>query len=192
MDEFASLRKLAREKRDRLIATARADYAATFDRIAALERTLRPKWRRPRESIGASVDPLMPQDRPFTIPELMTKLEALNGPLAWPKKSLAVHIYRLQQHGIIRRIRRSSTHRPALFAVAGLEVAPQPFDGMTLAHVCQRLLVRPMNVTELTVAILEAGYRTSQSKRVFGHSVAAVLRAKGNWFRREGGKWAAR
>ncbi len=190
MEEFATLRKLAREKRDRLISTARAEYAATFERIAALERSLHPKCHRRRESIGAAFDPLIPQDRPFTIPELIAKLEVLNGPVAWRRKSLAVHVYHLKQRGIIRRIQRSSTHRPALFAVTGLEVPPQPFDGMTLAHVIRAVMVRPMNATELTVAILEAGYRTSQSKRVFAHSVARTLR-RGVFRRLTGGTWVA-
>ncbi len=62
-----------------------------------------------------------------------------------------------------------------------------PLDDMTLEQAIHRVLTRPMTVTEVAVAVIEAGYQSTMSRNNLRNHVGRLL-AKGD-FKREGGKW---
>lgn len=51
-------------------------------------------------------------------------------------------------------------------------------------------LTRPMNPTELTVAVIEAGYETSMARTSLRNTIGRELR-KGKFAKGPGGKWSA-
>jgi hypothetical protein len=52
------------------------------------------------------------------------------------------------------------------------------------------LAEKPMTQTELTVALMEAGYETSMTKPALRNAVGVVLREDARRFRKDGDKWA--
>jgi hypothetical protein len=100
MDEFNALRVRARQKRDKLIEEARSDYHSALIRITALEHDLRRKHNTQAQAIAQCVNRVIPSDRGFTIPEIMQRLEELDGSRVWFKQSVDRHISRLRRQGI--------------------------------------------------------------------------------------------
>ncbi|MBW3599148.1 MAG: hypothetical protein KY475_17995 [Planctomycetes bacterium] len=192
MNEFIELRKRAREKRDKAIDQARKEYNETLVRIAALEQDLLGKEVSSHKRISACIDRVIPSDRPFTTVDIMTALEALDGGRAWRKRSVDHHIYRLRERGLLRRLRKSRKTEPAVYVRIGVKVEESPFQGMTLREVMRATLAeRPMNATELAVAMLDAGYETMQSPQAFRNAVRNELRNPKGGFRKRGDKWEA-
>jgi hypothetical protein len=189
-NEFIALRARAREKRDRAIAQARADYAETLTRIAALEQDLLGRVLSSHRSIAACIDSVIPQDREFTTADVMAGLEALDPGRVWLKRSVDSHLSRLRERGIVRRVRRARPPDPAIYVRMGAETPPRPFEDQTLVEVMEaKLRERPMNPTELAVAILEGGYETQMTPKRFRTAVLVQLRAGKDHFRKEGDKW---
>ena len=188
MDAFNTLRKQAREKRDKTLAIARNEYAATLVRIATLEQDLNGHDPPAHKSIASCVESVMPSDRSFTTVDIMAGLEALDPRRVWRKRSVDSHIARLREKGLVIRLKRSQLRLPAVYAREGVEVEPSPFGDMTLKEVVAQVLDRPMSQTELVVAMLEAGYQTSMNPKKLRDAVGVVLRE--GTFSGKGGKWA--
>jgi hypothetical protein len=186
MNEFIALRARARQKRDKLIASARREYAQTLVQIAALEQDLLGKESSRHKRVSASVESVIPSDRTFTTVDVMTALEALDPGRVWRKRSVDNHLSRLRERGLVRRIKKSRTNEPAVYARVGVQVAPLPFQDLTLGQVIKAVLVRPMTATELVVAMLEAGYETSMTPNALRNAVGVELRKA---FKRDGAKW---
>jgi hypothetical protein len=185
--EFVALRARARDKRDKAIAYARREYEATLVTIAALEQDLLGKESSRHRMISASVESVIPNDRPFTSAEIMASLEALDPGRAWRKRSADNHIARLRERGLVRRLSKAKGPDPAVYVRVGVDVPKLPFEDMRLVEVMRAVLTRPMRQTELALALLEAGYQTAMEPRAFRTAVGVELRRGG--FANHGGKW---
>jgi len=189
MQTFNELRKASRDKRDRTIAQARADHAAALAKIADLEISLLDRPPAKLKSAAACIDSILPQDGPFTALDIVARLEAMDLGRAWSRRSIDSHLTVLRRRGAIRRLRRSNNHEPALYVAAGVEVDCGPFEDMTLADAAAVVLAtRPMNATELVVALLEAGYHTTRTRTGLRHALGEGLR-RDERFKLRGGKW---
>ena len=191
MEAFTELRRRARERRDKAIAQARDEYAATLRRIAALEQDLLGHDPSTHKTIAACIDSVIPTDRVFTTQDIMAALEALAPRRTWRKRSLDSHLSRLRERGIIRRVKKSQNQQPAVYVRVGVEVTPLPFEDMTLSDVIVEVLSsrQPMRQTELVMAMLEAGYQTTMSPKRLRDAVGVVLRKGGGRFREVDGEW---
>jgi hypothetical protein len=190
MEAFTQLRKQARDKRDKLIATARKDYAATLVRIAALEQDILGRDSSSHQTIASCINRVLPSDRTFTTQDVMTSLEALDATREWRKRAIDNHISRLRDRGVVTRLSKSNGTELAVYARNGVTVEPLPFQGKTLLDVVSETLAgRSLTLTELAVDVLEAGYVTKMAPKVFRSSLGAMLRKESGRFRVEGGKW---
>jgi hypothetical protein len=189
MEAFAELRRQARLKRDKAIDQARRDYAETLARIAGLEQDLLGREMSGHHKISACIERVIPTDREFTAVDILTGLEAMDPGRIWRKRSVDSHISRLRKRGIVRRISRSRGSEPAVYARLGVQVAPRPFQDMTMREVIRTVLAeKPLTQTELVVAMLESGYYTTMTRQALRNAVGMELRKDGE-FRKADGKW---
>jgi hypothetical protein len=188
-NEFNALRSRARERRDKAIAEARREYSAQLVKIAELEQDLLGAAQTRHRSISSAIESVIPREAPFTTVDLMAALEALDPRRSWRKRSLDNHLSRLRERGLIKRLKRATVHEPAVYAREDAPVKAAPLDDLTLLQVIGRVLTRPMTVTEVAVAVLEAGYQTRMSKSNLRVHVGKTLSRGG--FKCEGGRWVA-
>lgn len=186
-NEFTALRARARERRDKIINQAKADYEAALKQIAALEQDLLGKESTRHKKISACIDQCIPRDRTFTTLDILAGLEALDPGRVWRPGSINNYISQLRRKGLVRRLRKSNGTTPAIYVRAGVEVPEGPLGDLTLREVVARTLTRPMNKAELLVAILESGYRTNMNRVYLQNAVGEILRKGG--YQCEGGKW---
>jgi hypothetical protein len=189
-DQFNALRLKARERRDKALAEAQSDYEAILAQIATLERDLTGDRSTRREPLSASVQAAIPADEPFTIADIVGRLEGLEPDRIVRRKSVSNYITNLVRRGVLRLLDRHRGHAPSLYVRAGAKVPKRPFEGMTLAAVVREVLTKPMNQTELTVRILEGGYSTITSRKALRKQIGELLAMPGSGFRKEGAKWA--
>lgn len=189
MNEFTTLRERARRKRDDVIEKARQDYEKTLANIAKLEQQLT-GVRDPRgRTISSCIESVIPSDREFTTVDVMTALEALDPRRAWRKRAVDNHINYLRSRGLVKRLVRSRKGEPAKYIRGDIPTEKKPFENMTLLEVVTQVLGnRSMTATELTVAILEAGYETAMCNKTFRDAIGTVMRKDGR-FMKEGDKW---
>lgn len=193
MNAFIELRKRAREKRDKAIAQAREDYAATLRRIANLEQDLCGRDPSTHKTLSSCIESVIPSDRVFTTLDVMTSLEALDPKRDWRVRTIHGHLSRLRARGIVRRVKRAQKTQPAVYVRVGANVEPLPFEDMTLAEVVEEVLKsrQPMRQTDLVVAMLEAEYQTTMKPKALRNAVGRVLRGDEGRFGEKGGKWVA-
>ena len=80
---------------------------------------------------------------------------------------------------VVRRLRKSRNAEPALYVRVGVAVEKRRFEGMTLREAMRATLAeRPLNATELAVAMLDAGYETTQTPQAFRCAVRVELRSR--------------
>lgn len=191
MEAFTTLRKHAREKRDKAIAAARDAYAATLVSIATLEQDLLGRDPSTHKTVASCVNRVLPSDRPFTTVDVMTALEALDPGRVWRKHSIDGHLYRLRERGVVRRLQKAKGLEPAIYARVGVKVEPTAFGDSTLLEVASAVLAgRNLTQTELVVAMLEAGYHSTMAPKLLRNRLGVVLRRERKRFVRNGGKWA--
>jgi hypothetical protein len=190
-DHFNALRLKARERRDKALATAQSDYEAALAKIADLEYDLLGGRPSRREPLSASVQAAIPRDEPFTIADIVARLEGLEPGRIVRRKSVCNYIAGMTERGLLRRLDRHRGNAPSLYVRAGVNVPKRPFEGMTLPQVLREALTKPTNQTELTVCILEAGYRSQVSKKALRKQVGETLAMPGSGFVKAGGKWRA-
>ncbi len=176
MNEFTKLRERARQKRDKEIAQVRAQYEYALVQIATLEQDLLGRDSTRHKTISSCIDLVIPRDRTFTTVDVMTALEAMDQGRAWRKRSVDGHIARLRERGLVRRIRKSQNTEPAIYARVGVEVPPRPFQDQTLAQAIQTVIAPGMNATQVSVALLEAGYETTMSAQGLRRAVNVEMR----------------
>ena len=134
----------------------------------------------------ASICAILPRDTEFTAPDLLAILESADDGRAWDKKTVSNLMGELRRRGLIRRTRRASAGIPAVYVRTDPGADPPRISEMPLAKAAQAVLTRPMNLAELCVALVEAGYRTRQPSKGFRHSVGVELR-RGLFRRLRGG-----
>lgn len=185
--EFVQLRARARDKRDKLIAEARREYEATLVQIATLEQDLLGKISSRHKSISSCIESVIPRADTFTTVDIMASLEALDPGRVWRPSSLHNHIARLRDKGLVKRLKRATIHEPAVYARVDVPAQVVPLSDATLSEVIRSVLVRPMTATEVAVAVLEAGYSSTMTRKNLRNHIARVLKRTG--FKCEGGKW---
>jgi hypothetical protein len=188
-DHFNALRLKARERRDKALAATQSEYESVLAQIASLEYDLLGGRPSRREPLSASVQAAIPRDEPFTVADIVARLEGLEPGRIVRRKSVCNYIATLTERGLLRRLERHRGHAPSLYVVAGANVPTRPFEGMTLGAVMREVLTEPMNQTELVVCILEGGYHTTASKKALRKQIGEALAMPGSGFRREGAKW---
>ena len=184
MNEFNLLRQRAREKRDKLIGEARAEYEATLVQIAKLEQDLCGKVSSRHRSISSCIESVIPSDRPFTTADIMAGLDALDPWRVWRKRSVDNNLSRLRERGLVKRPRKATLRERAVYARADLG---DEGESRPLRDYLADVVVKPMTVTEIAVAVREAGFRTTMTGRALRGYVTQELRE--GEFRREGEKW---
>lgn len=189
MNEFTKLRERAREKRDRLIASTKREYEATLVQIAALEQDLLGRESSRHQKLSACIESAIPSDRPFTVADIHTALEARDPGRVWRKRSIDNHLSRLRAKGLVRRLQKSKGPMPAQYVRAGVTVQEGPFGDMTLRQVIAAVLTHPMTQTEIVVRMLEAGYETTMKRGALRNAVGTELR-KGGFKADAVGKWS--
>ncbi len=188
MSAFNELRKHARDKRDKAVNQARAEYADTLVKIAALEQDLLGSVPSGHKTIASSINSVLP-DEPFTTLDILARLEALDPGRVWHRRMIDHHIFRLRERGVVRRLQKAKGHELAVYVRKGVQVEPIPFDDKTLAEVAAEVLADgPLSQTELAIKLLDRGYRTTMTPAALRDALGVVLR-KGP-FKRQGGKWA--
>lgn len=189
-NEFNALRARAKARRDKAVTAIQEEYQAALVQIAKLEQDLLGRQSRTalsRRPISACIDSILPKDRPFTTVDVMTALEALDSSRYWRKRSADFHIGKLRRIGVIRRLRRATIHEPALYVVADSPATPPAATAdKTLAEVIRGVLTRPMSLTEVVLAVTDAGYRSSMSRGNLRQHVHRELKAR---FKFDGTKW---
>jgi predicted transcriptional regulator len=185
MSDFIKLRQLARSVRDKKIEQAREECEATIAQIADLEKALCGTNRVRHPRANAAIEAAMPSDRPFTTEDIAKKLLALEPNREWSRHTINTHIARLRERGILKRISRPGAKQRATYARADL---PIKADSRTLGEIIAVVVTRPMTLTEIAVAVKEAGYRTSQTGRHLRNHVARGLREGG--YRQDGERWS--
>jgi hypothetical protein len=193
MDAFSALRTKARTRRDLAIAKARDEFSATLSRIAALEQDLLGKEQSTHRTTSSRINSVIPTDQQFTIAEIMAGLEGIDPTRDWRLRTVVSHISRLRDKGIIRRIRRAKGHEPAIYARVDAKVDPLPFASKTLPEAVAEVMreaAGPLRTTEITVALLERGYRSGMTRTVLRGAIAGLMRrhkykevATGKWVR---------
>jgi hypothetical protein len=187
-DEFLNLRIQARTRRDAAIQAVRDEYEQTLRDIEALQAKLYKQVPGGnRVSLAAAVQAVMPQDREFTVSDIMTALEARYPRRIWILNSVNNRIMKLRSKGQIVRLSRAKIGISAVYAVKGFQSSIPAGSDLTLAEAIRLVMVRPMTISEAVVAILEVGYRTTMPPNAFRTVVAKTLGDKG--YRRMGGKW---
>ena len=194
MQALNDLRQAARDRRDKLIAKARTEYEATLAKIASIEQDLLGREPTNPRSIASCVELVIPSDGPFTSGDLLRNLEALDPRRPWRKRSVDHAIQRLRAKGLVRRLAKAKAGRaenvsPAHYVRAGVRVDSQPFGDMPLLDVLYETLQgKSLTATELTVAILEAGYRSTMSHKRLRDHAARIMR-KDSRFRLAQDQW---
>jgi len=150
MQAFTDIRRKALEKREKAIALARQEYAETLARIAAIEQDILGRDSSTHKSISSAVYNILPQDRPFTLDDLMASLEGIAPGRLWRRRSVDSVVFRLREKGILRRLRRSKKNDPAIYVRVGVKVEQRPFENMTIKEVASQLLAeKPPSLTGL-------------------------------------------
>jgi hypothetical protein len=188
MDQFTMLRRLAREKRDRLISDARTEYESTMTQLATIEGRLigAPKGQGYK---SASVCLVLPRDTEFVADDILAILEARDDGRTWTKKAVTNLVGKLRRRGLIRRTRRATGNKPAVYIRIDAHSGPADFKDAPLAEAVRAVVTKPMGLAEIARAVLEAGYRTTQSATGLRHSVSVELR-KGPFRKIGRAKWA--
>lgn len=179
MDQFAELRKLAREKRDAAIQAARDEYHEQLQEIAVLEKSLKPRkpslkgQAKPKVPMRVKIMEVCPKDRPFSLAELV---ELLGLP---ERESVRVRttLDRLKKRGEIEQVRRGKGKCVALWAITGV-CNTNPLNQLSMKAAAAIVLKRldTPGPSELAVAMLEQGYAPSTGSRSFQKSILKIHR----------------
>jgi hypothetical protein len=186
--DFAALRARAKANRNKVMDQARAQYAATLVQIATLEQALRDGRATRRRSITASIQSVIPREKPFSVNEIVARLEALDSKRVWGWKSVSNHLNLLVRRRILRRLEHHHGSEPSRYARAKSNIPERPFEGVSLPKAIRIVLTKPMNETEIAIRLREEGFPTTQSNRALVGHILAELR-KG--FREDkNGRWS--
>jgi hypothetical protein len=184
MNDFIKLRQLAKERRAKMIAEAEAEYNSTIIQISNLELTLCGTNRVRHPKVNAAIESVIPSDRTFTTDDILASLQALDPSRVWRKRLIYGHIQTLREKGIIKRLEKANGRALSVYVRA--DITDQPAH-RGLPEVLAGVVTKPMTVTEIAVAAIEAGYRSRMTPRNFRSQVKRVLRDGG--YRPDGERW---
>jgi len=187
LTEFNALRARAKINRDKALADVQRDYELALEKIQALQEELLGATRERNTRLSAAIESVMPREADFTSGDLLAALENLEPGRAWKKRSIDNHIAYLRERGLVRRLKRSKSNEPAVYVRVAEPLRGPQTEDMPLREAIGQALTKPMNTTEVLVAVLESGYQTEMSKSNLRHTIAKLLGRDG--YKRDGGKW---
>jgi hypothetical protein len=131
---------------------------------------------------------LLPHDRAFTISEVVELLGHAEPDRTIYIATVRTFFVRLEEQGLIRRVRRRKGR--VLWATADSGVPDSPYGAMPMTDVAADIIrdTGPLKGAELIVAMHERGYRTDASQRGLYRTLESSL-SKSPLFRKDGGKW---
>jgi hypothetical protein len=183
---FAALRAQARDRRDKEISHARAEYEVSLSQISELEQRLLGKIDQRRLATSAAIERVIPRDEPFTVPDIMAALESFDPSRVWPMATVRRHVTALRNKGLVRRVKRHKVNEPATY-VRSEGASEREVEEKDLRQLILETVTSPMRTAEVCAALLEAGYKT---KMIPGHFRTTVIRRlKTAGFKEWGGKW---
>ena len=173
MNEFRTLREVAAAKRDAAIKRAKNEYSLTVQKIAELESRIGPK-RRPRGNAKKStladlIYSVLPDDRTFTIDDVCGLVKDAEPERERSKATISTNVNRMLHAGSIKRVRRSTAGKPAIFSLIDYD-APEARTMLDWARDVDGW--EDMKPVEVMVAMTEAGYQMEASP------ISAVSRLK--------------
>lgn len=183
-NHFNNLRTLARERRDKAIAEIQAEYNANILAIAKLEQDLCGKVSTRYKSISAAIESVIPSDRSFTTEDVMTSLEAMDSSRAWRKRSVDCYLSRLRDRGLLKRLAKANGRERAIYARTDFGAEG---DSRTIGDYLAQVLTQPMTTTEVTLAILEAGFKSRMTRQHLRNYVYNQLKERG--YKKSGERW---
>jgi hypothetical protein len=195
MDAYEQIRIEARDKRDRAIKSARAEYQSALRRINELRRQLTgeaPVVQPKRDGqMTRRIMELLPTEGTFTICDFVEKMHADSIGRHYAANSIRSAFVILKRTGVARQVGRRNGH--VLWAAQAANVDASPFGGATLADIAEQLIreLGPMRVREIVVVMKERGHRQHEKDR---DTASAVLRAinrfSGRFVKQADGRWA--
>lgn len=197
MEAVKQLRAAARARRDKICRQASAECEKALASIDTVEALLCGKSKPEREpTMTAYVTNVPPVDKPFSIPHVVELLEAAHPWRLWNRRSVESMANILQRKKIIRRFSqkrfgkgRAPMHTAYIRADSMLQ-PEDPFADTNLRDAIYRVLKgRELSIAELSVALVEAGYRTIKKPSDSRHHLSKRLR-KDSRFNPVGDKWS--
>ena len=161
-ESFRNIRAIAAKKRDKAIKAAKLEYNETIQKIAELEarlkttRTPRPGARAGKPKLADLVYEAIPDDKPFTLNDLIGTLKAKHPERNWIKQSVNVAVNRFLKAGAIKRIAHAGHKRAAVFALPEVDL-PEAKTMLDWAKGIEGW--REMEPVELMVKMTEAGFQ---------------------------------
>ena len=190
---FNELRKLARDKRDAAIKTARDEYETTLKEINQLQRTLiplKPSLKgqpKPEVPLRAEIMNVAPKHSTFIVRDILTLLELPESDFPRVRTTFD----RLIKRGEIKRIKRGRANIPAVFAVSSYRPPTNELNELSqieAAEVVLRQIGRPVDLTMLCVEMLQRGFEPVAGKAGFKKSLRSAM-GKNSKFAEEMGQW---
>lgn len=190
MESITELRRLARERRDKAISQAKKQYAATLARVAAVEQDLLGHQPSDHRCMSDIIEQAIPKDRQFTTGDVLAALQAMEPDRRWYLRTITNQIARLKSKGYIKRLRRPTRTTPAIYACVDSDAAKAAVEQKTLVEAAVEALEgTAMNATELSLAVLAAGYQTNMGYRRLRAEINTALRRVPDRFNFSGKKW---
>jgi hypothetical protein len=194
------LQSRAAEKRDQAIADARREYRHDIEAVEALERRLPPILppinTAPLGKVPSIVDlirALVPNDKPFTVTDMMHLLHDAHHGQKFHQPTVRTHTSRLCSQGHLRRLYKTG-QMETLYVLAESAVTEGPVETKTLAEVTAEILAessRPLKVTEIVVMMRARGYRADNVPGTLARAVRDMFkRYRGRFARGKDGRWA--
>ncbi len=196
MDQFAELRKQAIEKRNKAIYAARQEYRLAVQQIDELAHTLGVRYqgriRTKTKPVLKLIRELLPQDRLFTISDILDELRAHDPRRHFNPHSVRTFFPRLVELGEVRRVARNGCGH-VLWAVPGLHVEDTEFGAMSLPEAAEKVLreTGPLKLLELVIELRRRGFRPHREPSKLMHSLKVAARTyPGRFSVGDDGRWA--
>ena len=197
MNTYQQLRKIAAKKRDDAIKAAKLEYNETIQKIAELETRLkiqrrpRPDARAGRLRLADHVYDAIPDDRTFTLNDLIGTLKASHPDRKWIKQSVNVAVNRFLKAGAIKRIAHAGHKRAAVFAFPHIDEQ----GAKTLADWAIEVLEshgEPLKPVEVLVRMTENGFELPSPPNEIVRSLKREMVKKQQIFVENDGFWMLR
>jgi len=191
---FNELRKLARDKRDAAIKTARDEYETTLKEINQLQRTLiplKPSLKgqpKPEVPLRAEIMNVAPKHSTFTVKDILTLLNLPESEFARVRTTFD----RIIKYGEIKRVKRGRRNIPAVFSVSTYGPPTNQLNDLSqieAAEVVLREIGRPVDLTLLCVEMMERGFEPVAGKGGFKKSLRSAM-GRNNKFVEADGTWS--
>ena len=122
------MKQEAAAKRDAAIKAAKTEYNETVQKIAEVESRLkgerrpRPGTRSSKPRIADIIWSVLPDEKTFTLTDVLGWLEAAQPDRRWVKQSAYVALNRFLKAGAIKRIKHAGRGQPAVFALPDVDI----------------------------------------------------------------------